>query len=102
MTDHGNYQVVKKAKRKKKTQEQLQQEELRELLVQKGARRFIWTLLCECGIHNISFCGELTHETAFKEGQRNIGNKLIAMLEKAKPDSYMAIYNEFRREQKNS
>ncbi len=99
MTDFGDKKEVEEVARKLRNQQQLEQEELRGLLHQKAMRRFVWTLLTECGINNISFMGENTHETAFNEGQRNIGNKLIAMIDAAEPHTYMAIYTEFRKDE---
>ena len=99
MTDLGDEEEVAEAARKLRVQQHVEQEELKVLLLMPAMRRFVWTLLCECGINNISFAGEATHETAFNEGQRNIGNKLIAMLDRAKAHTYMEIYTEFRKDE---
>ena len=99
MTDLGNEEEVAEATRKLKVQQHVEREELRALLHGKAMRRFVWTLLCECGINRMPFCGEATHETAFKCGEQNIGNKLIAMIDAAQPHTYMAIYTEFRKDE---
>lgn len=45
----------------------------RKLLGTYEGRAFIWSLLGRTGVHRTSFRGENTHETAFAEGERNIG-----------------------------
>ena len=99
MTDFGDEEEVAEVERAYKVQQHLEQAELKALLSQKAMRRFVWTLLCECGINNISFMGEDTHGTAFNEGHRDIGNRLIAMIDGAEPHTYMAIYTEFRKDE---
>ncbi len=99
MTDLGDAKEVKDATREHKNRETIAQEELALILKQKAVRNFIWTLLEDCGIHAISHRGEQTHETAFNEGARNVGNKLIARLDAARPHTYMKIYTENRKDE---
>lgn len=99
MTDLGNEEEVAEATRQLKVQQHVEREELKALLTQKAMRRFIWTLLCECGINRIPFCGEATQDTSFKCGEQNIGLTLIGMIDAAQPHTYMAIYTEFRKDE---
>ena len=99
MTDFGDEDEVAEATRKLQLQQEVERAELEALLVLPAMRKFVWTLLSECGINNISFSGEDTHTTAFNEGMRNIGNKLIAMLDGVQPHTYMALYTEFRKDE---
>ncbi len=98
MIDFGLAEEVAEAERQHKIREQLASREMQALLEIPAMRKFVWTLLCECGINNNPFCGEETHKSAFKQGEQNIGLKLIAMLDVAKPHTYMAIYTEFRKD----
>ncbi len=98
MTDYGNEADVAEAERQQRIKAELAREELQNLLSIPAMRSFVWTLLCECGINNNPFCGENTHESAFKTGEQNIGLKLIAMIDGAKPHSYMSIYTENRKD----
>ena len=98
MTDYGEALEVDEATRQQEIRATLAQQELEALLEIPAMRKFVWTLLCECGINNNPFCGENTHESAFKAGEQNIGLKLIRMLDVAKPHTYMAIYTEFRKD----
>ena len=100
MTDLGDAKEVKRAKRQHKNKATIAREELVLILKQQEVRNFIWTLLEDCGINAISFRGEATHETAFNEGARNVGNKLIARLDDAQKHTYMKIYTENRKDVK--
>ena len=102
MTDLGNEEEVEEIAKKHAVQAYLEQEELRLLLSQKAMRRFVWTLLCECGINRIPFHGEATHDTAFACGEQNIGHKLNAMIDAMEAHTYMAIYTEFRKDEEEN
>lgn len=98
MTDLGDPKQVKKLKRAAKTAEQIAQEDLRDLLEHRAFRNFVWTMLEKCRIHQISFTEGCPDTGAYNEGHRNVGNKLIALLEDAAPHSYMRIYTENRKD----
>lgn len=48
------------------------------LMSNPRGRRIVWRLLEECGVYRSSFTGN--SETFFREGERNIGLKIIAIL----------------------
>lgn len=50
-------------------------------------RRFLWTLLGQCGLYEISFTGN--SETFFREGARNVGLKLQHRMIDASPKLYL-------------
>jgi len=56
-------------------------------------RAFYWRLLQLCGVFQSSFnhSGSIT---AFNEGQRNIGLKLLADLNEAAPEAYVTMMRE--------
>ena len=99
MTDLGDPEQVEKAERQHRNRETIAREELVLILEQREVRNFLWTLLEECGIYDISHRGEETHETAFNEGARNVGNKIIAKLDDAIPHTYMKMYTENRKDE---
>lgn len=99
MMDVGDPKQVKKAKKKFKTRETVEREELKALLQLPAARRFIWTLLGRCGINRLSFSEEATHTTAFLEGRRSIGNEIIGEIDAAIPHTYINIYREHHGEE---
>jgi hypothetical protein len=55
------------------------------LLTMPAFCRVMHEVLAEAGVFRLSFAGESTHATAFNEGQRNVGLRLLAELERAEP-----------------
>ncbi len=99
MTDLGDPKQVKKAKRQHKNRETIAREELAVILRQRGVRNFIWTLLEECGIHHILDPSENSRAVGFHDGERNIGNKIIAKVDAAVSNTYMKMYTENRKDE---
>lgn len=97
MTDLGDPKQVKKQKRTIKNVEDIARAELQALLEQRAFRNFLWTTLEDCRISQISYNGDWG-DTAYNEGHRNVGNKLIARIEGAVSHSYMRIYTENRKD----
>ena len=52
----------------------------------EGAR-FFSALLDLCGVFRLSYQGEETHATAFKEGARNVGLQVLSALEEIDPQA---------------
>ena len=84
--------------KERKTRAQLDQERdiavLARVLDSAHGRHVIWAILEKAGIHRTSFAGEATHLTAFKEGQRDIGNQLLAECLTARPQCYNVMRDE--------
>ena len=55
-------------------------EDIGALLPTREGARFFARLLELCGVYRLSYEPGDTHATAFKEGQRNIGNIVLAAL----------------------
>lgn len=57
------------------------------MMAHEQSQRFLFDLLGECGVYRLSFnhSGSIT---AFNEGQRDIGQKIIARLVEADPTYY--------------
>jgi hypothetical protein len=78
------------------------QREERELLRVEDAQRFVmgdprgryylWTLLESCGIFHTSFTGNSA--TFFNEGRRDVGLRLMAVLEEKTPKEFLAMWQE--------
>ena len=99
MMDLGNPEEVAEQERQLAIEQEARDAELRGLLKQKAMRRFLWTLLSECGIYTLPFCGDQVNETHVKMGRQSIGHKIIEMVDNAEPHSYMGMYTEFRRDE---
>lgn len=68
---------------KKKEDRKLQRDfdDLKAVLSTRNGRRFLWRTLSNCGVFELSYTG--TSETYFREGQRNIGLKLMSEINDA-------------------
>jgi len=84
--DAGDKGQVKKRKKKIDILREQDNEDLRNVLLSPGGRRFIWKLLEECGVYKISFTGN--SHTFFNEGKRQIGLRLIEDIFNAAPNAY--------------
>lgn len=56
------------------------------MLRNSQSRRFLWWILQGCGIYGISYDGK--DASAFAEGQRNVGLKIIADISAVSPTAY--------------
>lgn len=83
---------VKDAEYKVKSGRERDLEDVMYILSSKQGRRFIWRYLTECGIFQTSFTGNST--TFFKEGERNVGLKLMTDINESSPDAYVLMMKE--------
>ncbi len=97
MKDLGDEADVEKAQQEHEVKEFLSKEEFRDLLVQKSFRKFVWTVLHDCGIYSMSFFGDV-HDGLVREGQRKIGLLMIGKLEQVDPKVYPHLLLEFGKE----
>jgi len=64
------------------------------LMGSKRGRRVVWRLLKNAGVYRLSYTqGDAMH-TAFLEGQRNGGQRLIALIMEAAPSDYALMVQE--------
>lgn len=66
----------------------------------KQGRRFIWRLLEDAGVFQSSFTGN--SETFFREGQRNVGLKVLSRIHDLCPDKYSIMLNEATNDRSNN
>ena len=83
---------VKEAAEREKLQAERDLNDTRWVLSMPQGRRFLYRLLAECGVYRSSFTG--SSETFFREGQRNVGLKLLEELEVADAESYLLMLRE--------
>lgn len=60
--------------------------DIRDLASQRHFKEFIWLLLDEAGVYNITFTGNA--HTYFAEGKRSMGLFILQLLEEADPTLY--------------
>lgn len=77
--------------------------DLRWLMSNKRGRRIVWRLLDQSGVFRLSFSTNAM-QMAFAEGNRNFGNRTLAMIHALCPDQYaiMAKENSYEREHPSS
>lgn len=63
-------------------------------------RRFVWRLLTQAGVFRSSFTG--SSETFFREGERNIGLKVLAMVHEHAPGAYSQMLEEQRNDEQRA
>lgn len=57
-------------------------------------RGFVWDQLADAGVYRTSFAAEATHSTAFAEGKREQGLKLLARVMKHAPEFFYTMTQE--------
>jgi hypothetical protein len=78
---------------RKRLAKEVEQADIKWQMGSKRGRRIIWRLLDEAGIHRSSFDKD-PYQTAFNEGWRNFGNMLLAKINDACPELYVAMLKE--------
>jgi len=94
-------QKVKEKSAKVKIRENRDIDDVAVILSDIRGRRFLWRYLGECGVFRSSFnnSGSIT---AYNEGMRNIGLKLLAEIMEADPDAYALMATESKKENQNA
>ncbi len=73
----GDPEQVKVRKDKQRTRDLQKKAALRAIMSEPGGRMWLWDLLSLCGVYHSSFSNDAL-VMAFNEGRRDIGNHLIA------------------------
>lgn len=64
------------------------------LMSSKRGRRFIWRLLKNAGVYRLSYCQGDAMQTAFNEGQRNGGQRTLALVMQHAGEAYGLMVQE--------
>lgn len=84
---------VKAAGKKEKTEDIQKIKDLKDVLEIRSGRNFIWKILINCHIFSTTFNPD-TQQMAFNEGQRNVGLRLLADINKHSPKAYLKMLEE--------
>ena len=90
----------KEAKKKSEHQHKRRISDLKELLRYPAGRRFIWEELSRTGVFRSSFSLN-SMQTAFQEGQRDIGLSLLRDINEAEPTAFARMQQEYISELKS-
>lgn len=86
-------QQVRERREKEKFQRETELKDLQNLLSQPAGRRFIWRTLEFCGVYRQS-ATQSGSWTYFNEGQRSVGNMVLADIMEANADAYILMMKE--------
>lgn len=89
----ADQEQVRKAGRRVKQGQRQADADLRWLMSEPQGRRFMFGLLHAAGIFSLSFTGD-NNRTNFNEGQRNVGLKYMAAIDRACPELYGVMVQE--------
>lgn len=67
--------------------------DLKWLMSSKRGRRIVWRLLDQAGVFRLSF-NTVAMQMAFAEGNRNYGNRILAMINSFCPELYPVMVKE--------
>ena len=71
------------------------------LMSNKRGRRVVWRLLEQSGVYRLSFNSN-SMTMAFNEGQRNFGNRMLAMIHALCPELYPTMVKEATQNVRNA
>lgn len=95
--DPTDLRVQEKAKADRSVRDRLSREneeaDLKWLMSNKRGRRYIWRLLDQTGVFRLSF-NTNAMTMAFAEGNRNFGNRTLAMIHTLCPEHYQSMVKE--------
>ena len=69
-------------------------DDLRWVLSNVKGRRLVWKILSNCGAFKASYVPKDSTQTAFNEGRRDIGLRLLLDVGQADPKAYSTMENE--------
>lgn len=75
--------------------------DLKWLMGNKRGRRIVWRLLEQSGVFRLSF-NTNSMTMAFNEGQRNYGNRILAMIHSICPELYPTMVKEQTNDNRNT
>jgi hypothetical protein len=78
---------------REKTSKENEEADLKWLMGSKRGRRVIWRLLDQSGVFRLSF-NTNSMQMAFAEGNRNFGNRILAMIHTLCPELYPTMVKE--------
>jgi hypothetical protein len=94
MENAGDAKQVKERRDKAKKDALLRETGLKTLMGTSEGRMWMWWLLGMCGVYHLSFVPGNGDQTAFNEGARNIGLRLLAEIHRLCPELYGRMQSE--------
>lgn len=92
-TNASDSSKVESAKQKEKLRRDREIADLKAILESAPGRRVLWRILEKCGIYKQSAV-QSGSWTYFNEGQRSVGNQLLAEIIQTNPEFYLQMIKE--------
>lgn len=93
MVDAGNPRDVEEKVKRSRVREKEIRDMLYAVMQQPQGRMWLWDLLDQCGLFRISHTGHALN-TAFNEGQRNVGLKIQVDMVNASSELFIKMLTE--------
>lgn len=97
MAEIDPFTIDEKRKEEAKEAKRIRRKEIddiRQILKLPAGRRYLWRMLSECGVFRSSFT-QNSNQTAFNEGIRNIGLKVLEDINEAESTAFAQMQNEY-------
>ncbi len=92
--DASDEKHIAAAERKAAQDEMNRVNVVRGIMGDKKGRAWMYDIMEKCHMYSPSFIPNDPYTTAFNEGERNVGNRILADIMKAAPDQYVKMCRE--------
>lgn len=92
--DASDEKQIKERENKAAVRERQSRQVVADLLANTAGRTWMWTVLSDCNAFSQSFVPGEADSTAFNEGKRSVGNRLIAEVMRVDPSLYLKMLEE--------
>jgi len=92
--DPGDHKQVQDRARLAKDRQHEGDTAIRAFMSHRAGRAWVWDLLSACGLYRMSARTGDAHMTYFHEGERNVGLRLLAQLQRVCPKHYATMTEE--------
>ena len=92
--DPNDQKQVQDRTRQAKDRQRESDEAIRAFMTLQSGRAWVWDHLSACGLYRTSARAGDAHMTYFNEGERNVGLRLLAQLQRVCPNHYATMTEE--------
>lgn len=92
--DANDEKQVKKARKQAEIDAAMRLDTIRNIMSTPPGRKWIYEMLERCHCYSTSFIAGAPDASAFREGERNIGLQLLADVQTAASETYLAMLKE--------
>lgn len=95
VTNAASGKQLREAKKRIRARKIYAKQDMLDILRIPAARRYLWKLLGDCGIHSSTFSQD-TGLMAYKSGMQDIGHRILADVTGASPEAFLLMMRENR------